>query len=451
MKNLSRVVWSEGMYLGPHHFQAQTRYFEDAIQFATGALWYEPWGLGGCRLDAEALLNGTVSVLHARGIFPDGLVFDMPDSDPLPPARNIADLFPPTRERLTVMLAVPPRRPDRLNCLPVEQQNGEPVRYLAEPRLLADENTGRDEKTVRLGRKNIRIMAETEPLEDWVTLPLARIMRDGAGHFVYDPEFIPPCVELTASEKLMLLLKRLVEVLEVKSSALAGAARARPGFSAGYSAQEIASFWFLHAINSALAPLRHIYYTRRGHPEQLYVEMARLAGALCTFGLESHPRDLPLYDHLHLDECFGELDRHIRFHLEAMVPSRTVTIALRPAAKYFYFGEITDTRCLGPSRWILGIHARMGEAELIAKTPQLVKICSQQFVPELVRRALPGLTLTHLPVPPSAISARLEWQYFSLTKAGPCWEHMVKTRQVGIYVPGELPEPELELLVILES
>ena len=216
MRNLSRVVWSEGMYLGPHHFQAQTRYFEDAIQFATDALWYEPWGLSGCRLDAEALLNGTVSVLHARGIFPDGLVFDMPDSDPLPPARNIAELFPPTRERLTVMLAVPARRPDGPNCLPVEQQDGEPVRYLAEPRVLADENTGRDEKTVRLGRKNIRIVAETEPLEDWVTLPLARIMRDGAGHYVYDPEFIPPCVELTASEKLMLLLKRLVEVLEVK-------------------------------------------------------------------------------------------------------------------------------------------------------------------------------------------------------------------------------------------
>ena len=29
MKHLSRLVWSEGMYLGPHHFQAQSRYFED--------------------------------------------------------------------------------------------------------------------------------------------------------------------------------------------------------------------------------------------------------------------------------------------------------------------------------------------------------------------------------------------------------------------------------------
>lgn len=439
------------MYLGPHHFQAQSLYFEDAIQFAASALYFEPWGLCGCALDREALVNGTVSLLHARGIFPDGLAFQMPDNDPLPPARNIADLFPPTRERLLVMLAIPPRRPDGLNCLPAEQQDGEPVRYLAETRLLADENTGRDEKPVRLGRKNIRLLVETESTEDWVTLPLARVMRDGAGHFVYDPEFIPPCLSISASERLTLILRRLVEILEVKSATLARGVRPQGGLVAGYSSQEVAAFWFLHAINSALAPLRHIYHSRRGHPEHLFVEMARLGGALCTFGLESHPRALPLYDHLHLEECFSELDRHIRFHLEAMVPSRTLSIPLRPAARYFYFGEITDTRCLGPSRWILGIRSQIGEAELIAKTPVLVKICSQQFVPELVKRALPGLAMTHLPVPPTAVSAKLGWQYFGLNRAGPCWDHMVKTRQVGIYVPGELPEPELELLVILES
>lgn len=439
------------MYLGPHHFQAQSHYFEETIRFAATALWYEPWGLCGYGLDTEALLNGTVSVIHARGIFPDGLAFEMPDSDPLPPARNIAELFPPTRERVTVMLAVPPHRPDGLNCLPAEQQNGEPVRYLAEARLLPDENTGRDAKSVRLGRKNIRLMTDTESTQDWVTLPLARVMRDGAGHFIYDPEFIPPCLEITASEKLTMILRRLVEILEVKSATLAGSVGRQAGLAAGYSSQEVAAFWFLHAINSALAPLRHICCSRRGHPEQLFMELARLGGALCTFGLESHPRTLPLYDHLHLDECFGELDRHIRFHLEAMVPSRTVAIPLRQAARYFYVGEITDTRCLGPARWIFAIHSRIGEAELISKTPVLVKICSQQFVPELVKRALPGLALTHLPVPPTAVPAQLEWQYFSLNRAGPCWDHMVKTRQVGVYVPGELPEPDLQLLVILES
>ena len=92
MRNLSRVVWAEGMYLGPHHFQAQSRYFEDTVQFASSTLWFEPWGLVGCGLDTEALLSGTFSLVHARGIFPDGLPFQMPECDALPPARNITEL-----------------------------------------------------------------------------------------------------------------------------------------------------------------------------------------------------------------------------------------------------------------------------------------------------------------------------------------------------------------------
>src|SRR5690348_5422333 len=110
MKSLSRVVWSEGMHLGPQQFQAQSRYFEESLQFAASSLNYRPYGLVGCVLDADALRNGTVSVLHARGIFPDGLPFHMPESDPVPPPRGIADLFPPTSEGLIVRLAIPVRK-----------------------------------------------------------------------------------------------------------------------------------------------------------------------------------------------------------------------------------------------------------------------------------------------------------------------------------------------------
>src|SRR5579862_1441903 len=117
MRSLSRIVWSEGMYLGPHHFQAQSRYFEDSTRFATSSLWFEPWGLVGTQLDAEALKNGTLSLVHARGIFPDGLVFQMPESDALPEARNIADLFPPARDAVTVQLVVAPRRPEGINTV----------------------------------------------------------------------------------------------------------------------------------------------------------------------------------------------------------------------------------------------------------------------------------------------------------------------------------------------
>src|ERR687886_964019 len=106
MKNLSRVVWSEGMYLGPHHLQVQSRYFEDSLCFATGALWYAAYGFVGYELDAEALQNGTVSLVHARGVFPDGLAFHLPECDAQPPARSISDVFPPTVPYAVLLLAI---------------------------------------------------------------------------------------------------------------------------------------------------------------------------------------------------------------------------------------------------------------------------------------------------------------------------------------------------------
>lgn len=181
------------------------------------------------------------------------------------------------------------------------------------------------------------------------------------------------------------------------------------------------------------------------------MELSRLAGALCTFALHSTPQSLPLYDHEHLTECFAALDRHIRTHLETIVPSNYSSIRLEKVAENFYEGEVTDPRCFDRARWIFGIRSSTAEAELITKAPQLVKICSAKFVGELVKRAMAGLALTHLPVPPAAIPAQLEAQYFGIARNGPFWDNIVQTRRVGIYVPGEFPDPELELLVVTDT
>jgi len=350
-------------------------------------------------------------------------------------------------------MAIAPRQPDGLNCaLSETEANGASgARFIAEMRVFHDENTGRDEKPVRLGRKNVRLLLDTEPAEDLLTMPVARIMRDGSGHFIVDPRFIPPVIQISASERLMTMLRRLIEILEDKSASITGSRKTEGKSLAEFSTREIANFWLLHAVNSSLAPLRHLCFSKRGHPEELYVELARLGGALCTFALDSHPRALPLYDHDHLDECFEGLDLHIRTHLETIVPTNCLSIPLTRARDYFWEGDVTDQRVLGRSRWVFALHSRAGEAAVIARTPQLVKVCSSQFVAELVKRALPGCALTHLPVPPPAISARVDTQYFGVSKSGPCWDHILQTRRVGIYVPGELPEPELELLVVLES
>jgi type VI secretion system protein ImpJ len=80
-----------------------------------------------------------------------------------------------------------------------------------------------------------------------------------------------------------------------------------------------------------------------------------------------------------------------------------------------------------------------------------VKVCSRDFVERLVQGAHPGLELLHMPIPPSEIQIKTEMQYFAISRVGPCWQQIAKIKQAGVYVPGEFPAPEVELIVILEA
>ncbi len=448
MKFLSRVVWSEGMYLSPHHFQTQSRYFEDSIAFLAASLWPEPWGLLHAELDPKALRNGTASLLHASGIFPDGLAFELPNSDPPPPIRNLLDVFPSTDAMLPVYLTVPRRRDNGFDCDLAASPNSS--RFARMQRLLRDETNGIDEREIDLGQKNIRLMTEAELTPELLSIPLAQVLRDGRGQLVADEDFVPPCLRISASETLTLLVRRLLDAIGEKSAVIARSARRQGRFEAGTAALDVANYWFLHALHSAIPPLQHLTNTRHAHPEDVYVELSRLAGALCTFAVDSDPRQLPAYDHRNPGPAFRALDAHIRRHLEIVVPSNTVSLDFHPVEPYIHGADVRDERCFRHARWVLGVRSTLGESDLLRLVPKLVKVCSLKFVPELVKRALPGMTLNHLSVPPSALRAEADMQYFAIETTGPCWEHIQQTRNVGIYIPGEIAKPEFDLTVIVE-
>jgi type VI secretion system protein ImpJ len=449
MKLLSRVVWSEGMYLGPHHFQIQSRYFEDSIRFVIEHAWFEPWGLTTYQLDEHAIENGRVALLNAHGIFEDGLPFAMPACDPLPAERDVKELLPATAQSILMLLAVPKREEGKPTCDVAGNTNH--TRYRARNRPFRDINNGADEKDVTVGEKNIAIITEHEVNDSLLTIPLARIQRDAKGGLAYDAVFVPSCTKLTASGWLMKFVGQLIELFEEKRKVLLQPLNREGKFQAGLSQLEVSKFWFLHTINDGLAQLRHLHLSKRGHPEELFRELSKVAGALCTFNVESDPNNLPSYNHRRLDECFSALGMHIRRHLEILVPSNAIEVPIHQSSPNIHVGKVTDQRCFGRSRWVLGIGSSAGEAQVLTKAPYLVKLCSALFVGELVKRAMPGLSLIHLPVPPAAISPRVDLQYFSVSKSGPCWNHIMDTREVGIYVPNELPNPVIELQVVLEN
>ena len=450
MKALSRVVWSEGMHLAQQHFQVQNSYFELLAATALRTLFPTGYGVASCLLDDDALLNGTVNITAGMGIMPDGLPFAFPD-EPAPKPLAVGEIFSPTQSAHTLLLAVPEETPGRANCVLPGQTDGVAMRFTAEQRPVPDENTGFDARPVNFARKNFRFLIDSEPHEGLITMPIARIQRDGAGHFVYDPGFIGPSLRIGASRRLRELVARLVDALEASTSAIV-AERAASAGQAEYSAREISGFWYVHAIHTATPILRHWLTTGDAHPEELYLRLAQLAGALCTFSLHAHPRDLPAYDHDAPERCFADLDRHIRRHLDVYRPSNAVTLPIRPMGESLFSATVSDARCFAPgAHWFLGVRAKAPAAEIVARTGKLVKICSAKVIARLVKEAYPGMAIEHVPVPPADLSPRIGTQYFAVQRTDPCWKSIVDSSEVGLYIPAALPEPELELKVILEQ
>ena len=418
MRFLSRVVWSEGMHLSPQHFQTQSRYFEDCLWFLIGNIKNYPWGLLSLILDKDSIRNGLAVVRHAAGILPDGLVFEFPDSDLAPEPVSLKDLFTPTDSEINLHLAVPARREQGLDTdLGATGLHGmAPVirRYGTVERTLRDETISTDEYSVVLGRKNLMLLSTAQLKPEFVSFPIARILRDGKGGFVADPAFLPPLLRIGANDDLLLRAKRLADSIQEKITVTRRGKKVTGQFEAGTSALDVANYWFLHALCSALPALRHQLSIRTGHPEDLYTILAELSGSLCTFSLDSDPATIPAYDHLNLNRTFNELEEHIRRHLEIVVPSNTVTLDFTTTDQSTSSAPVVDERCLRRARWIFGIRSDIAESSLMRLTPNLVKVCSARGVASLVRRALPGLELIYLPVPPTAVSAQADMVYFSI-------------------------------------
>jgi hypothetical protein len=142
---------------------------------------------------------------------------------------------------------------------------------------------------------------------------------------------------------------------------------------------------------------------------------------------------------------------YVTAHRTIVAPLRSIEIPLHQVELFLYNARVEDKRCLGPGVWTLEIQSPLGKPDLISNVLKFTKVCSAQFLPALINRLLPGLTLNHLPTPPTHIDARDEGEYFSVKRDGPCWEHIVKSGMVGLYLPSQIPAPQPRLIVLLDE
>lgn len=447
MLRLQPVIWSKGTSLTQQHLQMQDQFLESSLHFRLDALQFRAWGFHALQVDREALAAGTFLLNAASGIFPDGLLFDIPGSDPAPAPKPLLNCFEADQQEVDVYLAIPPARDGGLNV--AAPRVGADTRYTPQVTMLRDENTGLSEKPVLIARKNFRFLTQSELQQGTVSMRVARVKRSASGVCTLDPTFVPPLLDFHASDYLVTIARQLSEVLYARSSALSGSRRQRNQSLAEFSASDIADFWLLYTVNSYAPLINHLYEAGTRHPERLFSAMLELAGSLTTFSTTLHPRDLPTYDHDNLSLCFTNLNEKLRALLETTVPTNCIALPLKLVRPSIYATELAEDKYLKSTQMYLAVSASVAQSEVIEKTPGLVKVCSNSHIDHLLTYALPGVELTHVPTPPNAIPVKLRYNYFSLSQSGPAWEAVRRARNFAAYVPGELPSPQLELLILL--
>ncbi len=446
MKQLQHVIWSKGVFLTPQHLQTQDQYVEDLLQFQLESCGSHLWGFAQLGIDSRKLTEGLFSVAMARGILPDGLLFDFPAADAAPPSRTIGDFFAEDRRRISIFLSVPEQRSNGINT---GLKQDTKARFISEMRMVRDDNTGASDKPIQIARKNLKLLVEGENQEGSTLMQIASVVKTPAGTFELDPDFIPPLLDIHGNDPLRRILRGLVETLAARSSVLAATRRQKNQSLADFTASDIANFWLQYTINQNLPVFRHLLERATVHPEQLFSAMLALAGALTTFSTTISPGDLPQYQHEQLGKCFRELEQKIRILMETVVPVNFVSIELKRVQPSIYATAIEQEKYMCECLWYLAVSANVDDAALVSRAPALIKVGATGHVEQMIRQALPGLKLTYAPAPPPEIPIKLKYKYFSLDLAGKGWEGIQRSRNLGVYVPMEFPNPQLELIILL--
>jgi type VI secretion system protein ImpJ len=448
MSRYRKVVWSEGMLLTPHHFQQWDNYFEELLGSRLAALAPYGWGVLDLQVNREAVANGSFDLVRCRAVMPDGLLLSVPETDPAPAPRAVEGHFDPDAERLEVYLSLPAKRAGAANY----QESGGPesrtVRYLQEPGVVIDETTGDNEQQLAFARGNLRLMFADESREGFSSIKVAELERTATGQLVVSETYVPPALSYKASPWLENVLRQLVEILIAKSSTLGEQRRQRAASLADFSTSEVAVFWLLHTVNTAIPALTHLFRTGLVHPERLYAELAGLAGSLMTFTTDRHPKDIVRYDHEDLYGTFSRLAREIRDLLETVIPTKCVPIPLEKTRESIYVGRVEDDRLLNEATFYLAVRAQMPEGQLIERVPRVVKVASRDTIDVVLGSALPGVTLSHASPPPASIPTRPRFHYFGLETSGMFWDRIIGEKSLAVYVPDELPDETVEMYAI---
>ncbi|HEY0289374.1 MAG TPA: type VI secretion system baseplate subunit TssK [Pseudomonas sp.] len=449
---IDRPLWAAGALLSPQQFQQQARWEAWTNECLAHLSLIHPWGVQALAFDLEALRLGKLKATRIRLRMPDGTLIDTDHVDRLPAALELSRQLSEDQREATLLLALPLEQANGNNCLFEEGRADRPMRYRQDWRQVQDVYAD-EMQSVGVLEHVLSLRLEGDDSADYLTCPVVRLVRDEQGAWSIDPLYVPPLLSFAAHSGLLAQLDNLLTQLSAKRQRLMGMRRESNQRMADFAVADVSLFWLLNALNTYQPVLTDIKAHPRRHPEQVYLELVKLAGGLLTFSLEHDIDKIPAYRHEQLESVFPPLMRTISTLLEASLPSRVIALELVESGANRWQVTLNDARLRerDGADFYLSVRCRLSAAQVQNQFPRLCKVGSPDEVDQLVNAALDGIPLQPLNHVPAAIPLRLENQYFALDIGHAKGQAMLAEGVCAFYVPGTLTDVKLELFAVLRA
>jgi type VI secretion system protein ImpJ len=439
------VIWTEGMFLRPQHFQQHGRHVRGWIEERCGGLRPYSWGVTLLEIDTQKLAQGKFAIKRCSGVFPDGTPFNMPENDPLPPPLEIQ----PQHKNETIELALLLDTSSSVDVTNADAEMGL-SRYIRQELSVRDQHTESrtGEAVIETGSLSTSIRLASEDKGAFSTIPIAHLVERNADDVVVlDEQFIPTCLHCIGSQRLSDIIRDIQGLLHHRGEELASSLGS-PG-SGGVG--EIVGFLLLKSVNQYEPLFNHLVETRFLHPETLYRILVQMAGDLATITNERRrPDNYPPYHHRDLSHSFSDLIRSIRVSLDWALEKPAIAIELSKHPRGVYTANVYDKHLLKSAQFVLAVKAQMPVDKLQSQVSRQTTIADKDQLSQLVKSHLPGIPIRPLPVAPRQIPYHAEFTYFELDKHNEIWNGVAGTGSFAMFFSAEFPGMELEFWAIKE-
>ncbi|PUB17278.1 type VI secretion system baseplate subunit TssK [Yoonia sediminilitoris] len=436
MSDANKVVWSEGLFLRPQHMQQQDRHTESLVRGAMQAAPHQNFGFRDLTLDDAAIQAGQVGMTYARGIFPDGTPFAMPD---MTTGLQAVTVTAGTKSGL-VSFGVPALKPGTAT---IDPQSGGLAggRYHGQIDTIRDTiKGGADAAEIEVARLAPRLFLPGEATDGYTVLPVARInglLADGS--VAIDADFLAPSLVTSACPWYAGFLQEVLTGLD-------RIAQAHGGIVMGGAGASVENLLILELANTARPRIAHMMAQDLFHPSELFMELAGLAGRMATFGSSSRSMsELPVYEHNDPQAGFAALTDTLR---SLILSLRHVEVKNHPlkVARHdenVWTVRIDNTDIINNSRIVLRIGGEMSEAMLRKIFVEQATVGAADEFDALWKSKLTGIPLKPLHSQPREIPYDGERLCLELDRNSEHWAKLADAPGFVIGVAGKLDKAPL--------